>query len=168
MWAFCRAACLSTSSTPVTPPSKTSINLWGLGGVDNFQQRLTVLSLLRVPLITVSPTKAPGAVQWPPCHGAPACGVLSGQSSWSPFSTMLISIPELLCLHLRCYSRLVSQGSPGCVAPFPLSHHQNRAFHWVSQGRTAHLAAAVKLAPGRAPGPVSWSMVQLIHYFLVC
>lgn len=139
-------------------PSKTSISLWGLGGRDSFQQRLTVFSLLFVPLIRVSPSKVPGL------HD----GLLA--MVHQPVVACLGKAPNLpspACssLHLSCYSRLMSQGSHGCVAPFPLP---NRAFHWVSQGTTAHLATAMKLAPGRAPVHISWSMVQLIHYFLVC
>lgn len=69
VWCLCMHGCvcfLSSSlsvnfSHPSHPPcSKTGTNLCGLGGGDSFQQRLTVLSLLCVPLITVAPTKAPG------------------------------------------------------------------------------------------------------------
>lgn len=151
---------------PQPPPSKTSTNLWGLGGGDSFQQRLTVLSLLCVPLITVSPSKAPGLTQWPPCHGAPACGVCLGKAPNLAFpvcSSLHLSV--CACSWAATAATALSQCSPALCGSIPQSH-QNRAFHWLGQDRTAHLAAARKLAPGRAPVPISWPMVQANTLFL--
>lgn len=152
MCAFSLIACLSSSPTPA-PPSRTSTRLWGLGGGDSFQQRLAVLTPLCALDQSIS-LKSP----W-------VTGGLSVMMSslwchiWaklqSPFSSVLISAPELLCLHLSCYSRLMSQGSHGSVAAFPLA---KQGFHWISQGRTAYLAAALRwhLAEPQFTCPGPW------------
>lgn len=168
VWCLCMHGyvCFFSGSLPVIfshpnhPFSKTSTNLWGLSGGDSFQQRLTVLSPV-CPWSEYLPQKPLGYTMASLSWCTSLCCLVWAQLPFPPCSS----------LHLSFHSRLVSQGTlEGGVQPWlcgsiPPSH-QNRAFHWVSQGRTALLAAAMKLAPGTAPVPISWSMVHANTVFL--
>lgn len=129
----------------------------GVWVVETASSRGWLCSLLCVPLIRVSLSKAPG-LQVASLSWCPACGVMSGQSSNLPS-------PACSSLHLSfcacTWAATAGWWARAAMALWLLSQWQNRAFfHWISQGRTAHLAAA--------PVHMSWSVVQLIHYFLVC
>lgn len=164
MCAFFLTACLSSSPTPPPPPSRTSTRLWGLGGGDSFQQRLAVLTPLCALDQSIS-LKSPWVT-----GGLPVVVSSLWCHVWaklqSPFSSVLISAPELLCLHLSCYSRLMSQGSHGSGAPFPLAKQDFLSLNKSRENSSPGCCSA--MAPGRAPVHMSWSVVQLIHYFLVC
>lgn len=90
-----------------------------------------------------------GATRWPPCHGVPARGVLSGQSSQALFSTMLISASELW----------QQADEPGLCGSFPTVPLSKQGFSLIKSRENSSPGCCYEAAPRRAPVPICWSII---------